>query len=475
MIFVMMFLKKFNIISLLLVAIWAVFTFSSCEKEEDYNQDSSLVLQFSADTLTFDTIFTTLGSTTLSVKVYNPSSQPVLIETVKPLGGSSSRFRLNVDGDKNLVANKVEIGAKDSLFIFVTVTINPNDESTPFLVEDEIEFNYNGKKQYLHLLAYGQNAIFHLPNQSRKDANGNTVSFSYAGCSEFWTPDLPHVIYGNCIVSGDSTLTMNPGTKIYFANGASLIIEKGGKLVAQGTFEEKIVFRNMRLENYYKELPGQWKGLIFTESGSGSLLDWVVVKNAVTGIIIDSTNNQSSFVFANTIIENMSNNGILVQNSTLKAENLLVANCRNYLLSIEKGGNYEFYQCTFANYWSYDIRKTAAVSLATTTGNPIQSAVFQNCIIYGSRQDELVSTKDTTTSYLFDGCLLRRTSTNLGGQQNIYNQDPDFVDYTINNYHLGAKSAAIGKGYTGGVIISKDLDDKDRAFPPSIGAYEYYK
>ena len=47
---------------------------TSCTKETDYLTDVS-VLEFSTDTLKFDTVFTTIGSTVRGVKVYNKGNQ----------------------------------------------------------------------------------------------------------------------------------------------------------------------------------------------------------------------------------------------------------------------------------------------------------------------------------------------------------------------------------------------------------------
>ena len=55
-------------------------------------------LEFSVDTLMFDTIFTTVGSTTQRLKVYNPYQENVLISRIRLAGGDFSNFRLNING-----------------------------------------------------------------------------------------------------------------------------------------------------------------------------------------------------------------------------------------------------------------------------------------------------------------------------------------------------------------------------------------
>ena len=115
------------------------FSTTSCVKEDEY-LESLHELQFSVDTLSFDTVFTTLGSTTKQVKVYNTSNRPIKFDKVSLKEGGNSRFRINVDGDTSLVIRDFTIASHDSAFIFVRVNINPNSSTSPFLVEDGIVF-----------------------------------------------------------------------------------------------------------------------------------------------------------------------------------------------------------------------------------------------------------------------------------------------------------------------------------------------
>jgi hypothetical protein len=55
-------------------------------------------LSFSLDTLVFDTVFTTIGSTTQQFKIYNNENKTLNIEEIELMGGANSFFRMNVDG-----------------------------------------------------------------------------------------------------------------------------------------------------------------------------------------------------------------------------------------------------------------------------------------------------------------------------------------------------------------------------------------
>ncbi|MFM7054488.1 MAG: hypothetical protein ACKOX7_07090, partial [Bacteroidota bacterium] len=59
---------------------------TSCKKD-DILTDPSAKLEFSLDTVMFDTIFTSLGSTTQSLVIYNRNSRPLNISSVRLAGG----------------------------------------------------------------------------------------------------------------------------------------------------------------------------------------------------------------------------------------------------------------------------------------------------------------------------------------------------------------------------------------------------
>ena len=165
--------------------------------------------------MAFDTVFTTVGTATKRLTVYNRSDDNLLLSSVTLEGGRASRFRLNVDGDTSLTAREVEIEAGDSIFIFIQANINPNDNQQPFLVEDAISFS-NGQR--IPLTAWGRNAIYHItPKDSVWLRIGN----------ETWTDNLPHIVIGNILVSEDCMLRLLPGTEVYFGDNAMLIVDSG--------------------------------------------------------------------------------------------------------------------------------------------------------------------------------------------------------------------------------------------------------
>ena len=108
---------KIRNVIILLAGIIAVNVFVSCTDEQKYSSSSKIKLQFSTDTVSFDTVFTAMSSVTKQIKVYNPYSDAVKIDYITLGSGAVSFFRLNVDGDTSLTVRNVELLGKDSLFI----------------------------------------------------------------------------------------------------------------------------------------------------------------------------------------------------------------------------------------------------------------------------------------------------------------------------------------------------------------------
>jgi hypothetical protein len=472
-----------------------IYNFSSCRKENDFNTDSSVKLAFSEDTLLFDTIFTTIGSTTQFLTVYNHDSKAIKISSIHLGKGSESSYRLNVDGVATKNATNVEIGPKDSLFIFIEVTIDPNNINTPFLVTDSILFETNGNIQDVDLVAFGQNAHFITP-----DHNLGNIQYSIIPCSGnsvIWDSLLPYVIYGYAVVDSGCRLTITEGAKIYFYKSSGLWVYQGGNLKVKGSYEHPVTFQGTRLELSYEEIPGQWDRIWINEGfdPDSNEIDWAIIKNGFIGLQPENLltvygQNPKKLRVTNTIIKNMSGFGILARDYTIHGVNNLIENCGQYLAALTIGGQYDFLHCTFANYWNDNQRTTPSIYInnyySDLTGDvavDLDSANFRNCIIYGSIDNELQLDFKTgkNSNHFFGNCLLKNdTSVHINDQtffQNIIsNQDPLFTSVSDDDYSLRDGSPAIDAGNAAYNPASTffDLNKKPRPVgaAPDLGAYE---
>src|SRR5687767_2789068 len=100
----------------------------SCKKT-GFITSPDAFLRTSVDSLHFDTVFTTTGSTTQFFKIFNPNDQKLRLSNVQLMGGAASPFKLNVDGMPGTIFSDIEIEANDSIYAFVTVSINPSAAS----------------------------------------------------------------------------------------------------------------------------------------------------------------------------------------------------------------------------------------------------------------------------------------------------------------------------------------------------------
>jgi len=461
----------------------------SCRKDSAITTDKAAKLNFSADTVIFDTVFTTMGSITKQLMIHNNNSQKISISSIKLGKGAASMFRINVDGTAALEVNNVEIAAHDSMFIFVKVTINPNNQSNPLIVTDSIVFVTNSNIQNVQLVAWGQDAYYHVPDHKIIFTDGSSLSYSIADCSVPWATDKPHVIYGYCVVDSATTLTLQSGTKLYFAPNAVLWVYNYGTLKVYGNQNSIVSFQGTRLDAYYKDLPGQW-GKIWLSAGSrDNEINYALIKNGTIGIQADTNvNTNPTVIINNTIIDNMSVAGIYAQGAYINATNTVVSNSGQYSIALSIGGNYNFYQCSIGNFWSYSSRQTSSVVLNnyyTDANNvihvrPLTNATFGNCIIYGSNDEELLLDQypGSVFVYKFDHCLLKtqnNTSNTAFFNTCILNIDPMFKNgySTPADLSLINGSPAIGAGslqYSG--PIQFDIKGNPYLTPPSIGAYE---
>jgi len=136
--------------------------FLACHPERHYVEDRNARLEFTLDTLYFDTVFTTVGTVTRSFRVKNPHPQFIRIDEIQLAGGASSVFRVNVDGDPGIQFSGVELAPRDSLFVFVEATLDPNGSDDILRIQDSIVFMTNGNIQDVDLVAHLSHRQRHL-------------------------------------------------------------------------------------------------------------------------------------------------------------------------------------------------------------------------------------------------------------------------------------------------------------------------
>ena len=238
-------------------------------------------LSFSKDTVYLDTVFTNIGSSTYTLKVYNNSKNDITIPTIKLGKGLDSKYRMTVDGmigNQGKFFDNITLLAKDSLYIFVETTAKTSDANpTDFLYTDQIQFDSGENLQKVELVTLVQDAVFLYPKRfgdgttetlpigeesvygfyldENDPTNGNELQF---------TKQKPYVIYGYAAVPSGKTVNFEAGTKVHFHANSGIILSSGASIHVNGTvsttdkLENEVVFEGDRLEPDFSDVPGQW-------------------------------------------------------------------------------------------------------------------------------------------------------------------------------------------------------------------------
>lgn len=460
--------RRFILLSL--IAITAIL---SCRKER-FITSGDATISLSADTLRFDTVFTSTGSITGAIKIFNTNNDRLRIDRIRLGGGSSSPFRINADGIAGPDVTGLEIASGDSMYVFVTVSIDPNANALPFLVRDSIMVSFNGNEEKTQLEAYGQNAHF--------------IRNGLVGKDTTWTNDLPWVLIGPLQVDTGITLTIAKGTRVYCHADAPIVVD--GSLVVDGTRTDSVVFRGDRLDEVYRDLPSAWPGIYFRNTSKNNKFTHALVRNAYQGIVTIGPSGTAApkVDMQACLIDNAYDAGIVGYNSSVRAWNLSITNSGNNVLLVA-GGDYEFRHCSVAAWSTIYTTHKKPVLLASNWDstnnqviiNPI-NALFENCIFWGDNgtvdnevlfsrrgsaawnvvlRNSLYKSKDDPTEASFTDC--------------IRNQDPLFdsidISHMVFDLHLDKKpSPALDKGLPG--PVTTDLDDRPRGILPDMGCHE---
>jgi hypothetical protein len=392
------------------------------------------------------------------------------------MGGTSSPYKININGIASTEQNDIEIAANDSIYVFVTVTINPSAANLPFIVADSVLINYNGNDRFVQLQAYGQNAHF---------LNNTVIS-----TNTVWPNDLPYVILGSIQVDTTIILNIDPGCRIYAHANAPFIVD--GTLIINGTKGNEVVFAGDRLDDPYRDFPAGWPGIYFRDVSINNVMTYAIVKNAYQAVVTEdpAMNANPKLIMHQCIIDNAYDAGLLSINSNVQVDNTLISNCGKNI-NIILGGDYSFTNCTVASYSnSFLLHKTPVLIASNfldqggTVITANMNAFFHNCIFWGDNgtiDDEVIVNKQGNNPFTvtMDHCLYKAVTdpsfTNLNAI--IKNVDPSFDSIDINHkyYDFRITKNGLAPGIDQGTItaFSKDLDNNNRNVNiTDIGCYE---
>ena len=513
---------------LLLLLLGFGISLTSCRNEFDFESRTG-GLEFSKDTVYLDTVFTNIGSSTYTLKVYNKSDKNISIPSLRLKDTTSSKYRLMVDGMAGQVFKNVEILAKDSMYIFVSVTAEVADSNpTDFLYTDQILFGEGTNTQKVELVTLIQDAYFIYPGRVQNpdntytydslnlgvDGDGNPIAIRGRFLEETnpingnelnWTNTKPYVVYGYAAVPPNKTLVVDAGSRIHFHADSGLIVANNGSLQINGTpsltasLENEVIFEGDRLEPEFSEVPGQWGTIWLTQGSTNNSFSNVTIKNATVGILVAGNDGTATPTYINnTQIYNCSNVGILARTGNIEGRNVVINNCGQTSLACTIGGSYDFTHCTFANYWSSPSQTCLILDDYYETDSGVETvdldkADFKNCIFYGSSNLSINLTQKSSDvndyNYSFKNCLIKFIDSNNLINNELYdfpnntkyenciysfnnsNNLPRFENPNKNKFNILINSSVIGLGIYY-AYAPKDILNFDRPSNPDLGAYQ---
>lgn len=462
-----------------------LFLAACSDKYDSFSDSPSNHVSIPSDTISLDTVFTTIGSSTKSFWVYNKSGDGIRLSEVCLENGAQSGFRVNVDGtylgaETGYKAFDIEIRHDDSIQVFVEITAPVNRDSYLHTVSDKLYFRgTSGVEDKVVLTASTINA------NKLKDF---VVTKDTTLCS-----DLPYIVYGGITVAKGSTLTIGAGTALCFHGNTGMDVF--GTLLVKGDTTDVVTFRGDRIDRMfdylpYDRIPGQWDGIHFYESSYGNEIYNADIHAATNAVVCDSSDiSRHKLYMENVIVHNNMGVGVSFTNCFADLRNCQITNAAENCLYV-CGGDVTLNSCTIAQFYSLTA-SGYALEFTNHNGNisyPLQNMQVHNSIITGVKDDEVLGEADslTTFAYYFADCLMKTPKMESKALERIVfesndstvNSEMNFIkinhDSLIYDFRLDTLSKAINIGNPN-TVMPYDLLGKKRKATPSLGAYEWFK
>lgn len=383
---------------------------SGCNDDDVFTSSTSASLSFEVDTLSFDTVWTGVTSSTRRIRIFNHGKKGVRISSVVLGSGGESGFQMNIDGQSGTVINDIELLGKDSLFVFAQVNIAKDDDDMPRLVRDSLIFTLeSGVQQKLILEAWGQNV--------------NVLRGVIINQDTHFTGNRPYLVYDSLVVANGATLTLDAGTTVCFHSGAYMGVH--GTVKAEGMLDKPVTLRCDRTDKMFWYLPydrmdGGWGGVtIYAESFDNEFINadihgglWGIDCRAPESETDEDVLTRRKLLLLNSVITDVRGNALDLNYVQALIANCEISNAGNYCVRIA-GGRNEFVHTTIAQFYPWSASHKEALlftNIVDSVAYPLEQATFRNSIITGRTTDEMVGQTldgyDVPFNVLFSHCLI---------------------------------------------------------------------
>ncbi len=475
------------------IALFTAAMLTACSDDDSFTTNPSVRLTFSRDTVSLDTVFSTVPTSTHTFWIYNNNGDGLRLSQVRLQRGNQSGFRVNVDGSflDNTTGSSVsdlEIRKGDSIRVFVELTSGLTNSDRPQLVEDNIVFCLeSGVEQKVNLRAYSWDAEIYDSLRISEDA---TISSR-----------RPIIIRKGLRVDNNVTLTLNAPTRLFFHSGAG--VDVYGRLIVNSSPETAgdVVFRGDRMDNMFDYLPydrvsGQWRGIHLFPSSTGNIFYRADIHSAEYGIICDAADeyipDDMRLTMENVTIHNCKGPGLKAVNSNVSLINCQFSNTLGDCVGIY-GGSALMVYCTLAQFYPFSGDRGVALRFTNYYEDqdyPLHLLDCRNTLVTGYADDEVMGEtrkEDVKFGYIFSDCILRTPEDNSDTSSeafvNILWEKPDMevqgeahfrsvdADRQYYDFHLAPNSPAVGRASVmPAVPYDRDMDI--RGDKPDVGCYQ---
>ncbi|MBO4665317.1 MAG: hypothetical protein J5612_00410, partial [Paludibacteraceae bacterium] len=251
------------------------------------------------------------------------------------------------------------------------------------------------------------------------------------------------------------TTTFKPGSRLYFHNDAVLLAY--GSVDAQGSLDAPITLQGDRIDRLYDSVPyayvsGMWGGVYLMDEEAAPAktytFNYVDILSANVGLfcLSEKTENLPLLTLTNSRIHNHAVYGLVVQRMNADVINCELSNAAAYCVYLA-GGRHRFVHSTVAAYFNATTvriqptprQDVAAVYINNVSKNNVPTeASFQNCIVTGVRENNLVVATPLPKYYqdtIAGNYLKADTVQTIAAVKNIYWQEEDTTAVFRNTFY----------------------------------------
>ncbi len=384
---------------------------AACSDYESFSDNPGFRLEFSQDTIAFDTLISTIPSSTKTLYAFNNNGNGMRITTIQLEGGAKSLFRVNVDGRylADGIWHNFEVLKHDSLVIRIEMTPPEVGTTEPLYFQDKLHFLLENGAQQTVVLSGGSIDAYIQRGGLIIDEDMSLLT------------DKAYVIYDSLVVNPGVTLTLTEGTRLMFHDKAALHVY--GRLLVEGTLEKPVVLRGDRMDHMfdyllYDNTPSRWEGVIIHHGSFGNVLTYCDLHSSLFGIICEDTEEvkpdetNPSVTLDCCILHNIGGDGLQFNNCVSKVTNTQISNTLGHTVNLN-GGIHEFVYCTLAQFYPFVANRGDGLHLVSSADGDeyglLRRAHFINCVITGYGEDVIMGEnipQDGSCDYLLHHCFL---------------------------------------------------------------------